>query len=70
MDLIYPKYTQLSLTCKKLKKNVPPAPPDLIVEIEISFESMVTSTSLTSGMTATVAVDVCTLPCDSVAGTL
>ena len=47
----------------------PPAPPDRAVLISISFSSIFTSTSSTSGITATVAVDVCTRPCDSVAGT-
>ena len=47
----------------------PPAPPDRAVVRSMSLSSIFTSTSSTSGITATVAVEVCTRPCDSVAGT-
>ena len=47
----------------------PPAPPDRAVVMIRSLGSIFTSTSSTSGMMASVAVDVWTRPWDSVAGT-
>ena len=50
--------------------DCPPGPPDLKTSILKSESLIFTSTSSASGRTATVAADVCTLPCVSVAGIL
>jgi hypothetical protein len=48
----------------------PPGPDERLTSIRRSFSSSIaTSTSSASGMTTTVAVDVCVRPLDSVAGT-
>ena len=47
----------------------PPGPVERYTSTLSSFSSISTSTSSASGMTATVAVDVWTRPCDSVCGT-
>ncbi len=59
-----------SMAVSTLFTFCPPAPPDRAVERSMSLGSILTSTSSTSGMMATVAVDVWTRPWDSVAGTL
>ena len=48
----------------------PPGPPALKTSILKSESSIFTSISSASGRTATVAADVCTLPCVSVSGTI
>ena len=48
----------------------PPGPLLLKTSILKSLSSIFTSTSSASGKTATVAAEVCTLPCVSVSGTL
>mmetsp|Transcript_31469 Transcript_31469/g.68796 ORF Transcript_31469/g.68796 Transcript_31469/m.68796 type:complete len:259 (+) Transcript_31469:753-1529(+) len=58
-----------SIAVSTLFTFCPPAPPDRAVVISMSFGSTWTSTSSTSGITATVAVEVCTRPPLSVAGT-
>ena len=48
----------------------PPGPLDLKTSILRSLSLIFISTSSASGSTATVAAEVCTLPCASVSGTL
>ena len=50
--------------------DCPPGPPALKTSIRKSESFIFKSTSSASGKTATVAAEVCTLPCVSVSGTL